>query len=563
MPRINKGLKQGLAGALALGAAAAVPTVMASSQAQQGLVPWQPGGGGGGGGGGCGGGSAATESAPPAAGGTAVAPPDWSLSRVLEQVLQQVRQLAVGGPQADEEAGSDEGEESWEDELPAADASDQASSLGPEAAVAAAAAAAAPSHAQQPQHAQQHGGRQRRRGRDFLSARRLAAEHPEDVRQLRQMTLDELTRLRAEDSSSSSSDSSSSAAATPVARRQQAQGRGGRQQAPQQLQAGEEAQQQQLPARLTDAELVRFAIMQGLLQAASPAERETKLREGAAAAARTALWLEQHPFSSDEELSRFAHLVRWEGPDAAGRPVLRILIGVAVTECRGNAALAFANAILTHMEQGVSSRLHDAPPQPEAASSSGSGSSTSPSLQFVISQPAEGHGLGQRGSGSGNGNSGGSTGGDCVVVEPPAASPEPAAAAASPPAAAHAAPMPHYSPEQVVVLMDCRGASTLNAARISWVFKAVASSLSHHYPGRLHELVLLDLPVVLSWMVKGVKQLVHPDTRGKFRVVHAGQQPAVQQAQQQHGSRPVLSSDPQCIAYSLPQLSRTSFWIDR
>lgn len=41
----------------------------------------------------------------------------------------------------------------------------------------------------------------------------------------------------------------------------------------------------------------------------------------------------------------------FQGPDAAGRPVLRILIGAAVTECRGNAALAFANAIITHMEQ--------------------------------------------------------------------------------------------------------------------------------------------------------------------------------------------------------------------
>jgi len=49
--------------------------------------------------------------------------------------------------------------------------------------------------------------------------------------------------------------------------------------------------------------------------------------------------------------------------------------------------------------------------------------------------------------------------------------------------------MPSPSPEQVVVLMDCRGASTLNAARISWVFKAVASSLSHHYPGRCAALV--------------------------------------------------------------------------
>lgn len=137
--------------------------------------------------------------------------------------------------------------------------------------------------------------------------------------------------------------------------------------------------------------------------------------------------------------------------------------------------------------QGVSSRLHDAPPQPVSARSSGSG--PSPPLQFVISQPAEGQGLGQRGSPSGgcSGSSGASgSGGDPATAQPLAAGPGAAAAAAAAAAVGSAPikPVLSTSPEQIVVLMDCRGASTLNAARISWVFKAVASSLSHHYPGR-------------------------------------------------------------------------------
>lgn len=34
---------------------------------------------------------------------------------------------------------------------------------------------------------------------------------------------------------------------------------------------------------------------------------------------------------------------------------------------------------------------------------------------------------------------------------------------------------------------------------------------------RLHELVLLDLPPMLTWLVASVKKLVHPDTRDKAR----------------------------------------------
>ncbi len=39
---------------------------------------------------------------------------------------------------------------------------------------------------------------------------------------------------------------------------------------------------------------------------------------------------------------------------------------------------------------------------------------------------------------------------------------------------------------------------------------------------RLHELVLLDLPGVLTWLVQGVKKLLHPDTRQKVRLVRDG-----------------------------------------
>lgn len=125
-------------------------------------------------------------------------------------------------------------------------------------------------------------------------------------------------------------------------------------------------------------------------------------------------------------------------------------------------------------------RLRDAAAEPAGGGSSGS---PSPPLPFVISQPAEGHSSSQRGSPPARGSnepasaalgSSGLSGGAALAS---------AVAPAAPAAGAEAAPA-SPGPEQIVVLMDCHGASTLNAARISWVFKAVASSLGHHYPGR-------------------------------------------------------------------------------
>jgi len=76
-------------------------------------------------------------------------------------------------------------------------------------------------------------------------------------------------------------------------------------------------------------------------------------------------------------------------------------------------------------------------------------------------------------------------------------------------------------PEQIRVVVDVHGAKTLEASKIAWVFKAVALELSRHYPGRLKEMALLDLPVMLSWLVGAVKKLVHPATRSKVKVINS------------------------------------------
>ena len=39
-----------------------------------------------------------------------------------------------------------------------------------------------------------------------------------------------------------------------------------------------------------------------------------------------------------------------------------------------------------------------------------------------------------------------------------------------------------------------------------------------HYPGRLHQLYVVDLPVVLKWVVAAVKPVLHPETRAKIHV---------------------------------------------
>ena len=39
-----------------------------------------------------------------------------------------------------------------------------------------------------------------------------------------------------------------------------------------------------------------------------------------------------------------------------------------------------------------------------------------------------------------------------------------------------------------------------------------------HYPARLHQLYLVDLPVVLKWVVSAVKPVLQPETWGRIQV---------------------------------------------
>ncbi len=66
--------------------------------------------------------------------------------------------------------------------------------------------------------------------------------------------------------------------------------------------------------------------------------------------------------------------------------------------------------------------------------------------------------------------------------------------------------------------MDARGVTTFQATRMARTLKAVAVTLNRHYPGRLHELVLLDLPIMLRGLVVAVKGIVHPSTRDKIQI---------------------------------------------
>ena len=78
------------------------------------------------------------------------------------------------------------------------------------------------------------------------------------------------------------------------------------------------------------------------------------------------------------------------------------------------------------------------------------------------------------------------------------------------------------SPPEGIDRIDVRiyveGTNTMNATKTFWILRTVVKSVSHHYPGRLNTLVLYDLPIVLNWIVLGVKKLVHPETASKFAV---------------------------------------------
>jgi hypothetical protein len=72
--------------------------------------------------------------------------------------------------------------------------------------------------------------------------------------------------------------------------------------------------------------------------------------------------------------------------------------------------------------------------------------------------------------------------------------------------------------DRIDVEIYAGGTNTMNATSAFWILRAVVKTVSHHYPGRLNTLVLHDLPILLNWVVIGVKKLVHPDTAKKIYV---------------------------------------------
>jgi hypothetical protein len=74
---------------------------------------------------------------------------------------------------------------------------------------------------------------------------------------------------------------------------------------------------------------------------------------------------------------------------------------------------------------------------------------------------------------------------------------------------------PSMGYDRVDVVIYASGASTFAASRVAGILRAVVASLARHFPGRLHELTLLDLPKVLTWILRGATKLVHSETANK------------------------------------------------
>ncbi|KAK9909565.1 hypothetical protein WJX75_004195 [Coccomyxa subellipsoidea] len=78
------------------------------------------------------------------------------------------------------------------------------------------------------------------------------------------------------------------------------------------------------------------------------------------------------------------------------------------------------------------------------------------------------------------------------------------------------------SPEQLVVVLDSRGASTLQFRRLVRTIQSIAVTLNRHYPARLHRLYLVDAPVIVHLPVRAIKALLHPSTSSKIIICDLG-----------------------------------------
>ncbi|CAL8467562.1 g7100 [Coccomyxa elongata] len=77
-------------------------------------------------------------------------------------------------------------------------------------------------------------------------------------------------------------------------------------------------------------------------------------------------------------------------------------------------------------------------------------------------------------------------------------------------------------PEQLVVVLDSRGASTLQFRRLVRTIQSIAVTLNRHYPARLHRLYLVDAPVIVHLPVRAIKALLHLSTSSKIIICDLG-----------------------------------------
>lgn len=73
--------------------------------------------------------------------------------------------------------------------------------------------------------------------------------------------------------------------------------------------------------------------------------------------------------------------------------------------------------------------------------------------------------------------------------------------------------------EQVVVVIDCRGANSLMLAQHLPTIKHVAHVLNRHFPARLARLYLVEVPQLLRWALGVVMSVVSASTQARVRVV--------------------------------------------
>ncbi|DBA73545.1 TPA: hypothetical protein ACH3X2_009790 [Trebouxia sp. C0005] len=193
----------------------------------------------------------------------------------------------------------------------------------------------------------------------------------------------------------------------------------------------------QLPVeRFSNAELLRYGHACGLLKAQTADEKAEATEQAVDRVRLTLEWLQGQKAMTPMQVEHWDHLVRWQGRDAEGRPILVVRVAQACLECSSTRAELLGQAILSQVASAVDQMLGD----------------------------EEGEA------------------------------------------------------EQMVAVLDARQATTLQVTRKVNLIKRLALALNQHYPARLHQLYLVDLPVVLKWVVAAVKPVLHAETRAKIQV---------------------------------------------